>query len=88
MFFGKRLSHLSNVHKNATHKRFIHVTGYLTGILKPGAPAMYLYHGHLIRTTAVQAILEASPSYVQFETQNSIYTISYDLLPAEGQIAA
>lgn len=56
--------------------------------LKPGAPATYLYGGHLIRTTAVQAILEASPSYVQFETQNSIYTISYDLLPAEGQIAA
>lgn len=44
MFFGKRLSRSGNVHKKTTHKQFIHVTGYLAGILKPGAPATYLYH--------------------------------------------
>ncbi|HJC23235.1 MAG TPA: hypothetical protein H9761_05965 [Candidatus Eisenbergiella merdavium] len=87
MLFRKGF-HLRNLQKGTTHKQFIHVTGYLAGILKPGAPATYLYHGHLIRTAAVQAILEASPSYVQFETAGSIYTISYDLLPAEGQIAS
>ena len=63
--------------KEFTSKRFITVTGTLTSILKPGLPAVYLYQGNLIRTSAVQAILEAAPNHVRFETENSIYTISF-----------
>ena len=59
-------------------KREVSVTGALTDILRPGLPAMYLYQGNLIRTSTVQAILEASASHVRFETLNSIYTISYN----------
>ena len=65
-------------------KREISVTGALTDILRPGLPAMYLYQGNLIRTSTVQAILEASASHVRFETLNSIYTISYNNQPGEG----
>lgn len=65
-------------------KREVSVTGALTDILRPGLPAMYLYQGNLIRTSTVQAILEASAGHVRFETLNSIYTISYNNLPGEG----
>lgn len=62
-------------------KRQISITGILTEVLRPGKPVTYLYHGNLIRTSAVQAILEASSSHVRFETKNSIYTICYDNPP-------
>ena len=65
-------------------KREVSVTGALTDILRPGLPAMYLYQGNLIRTSTVQAILEASASHVRFETLNSVYTISYNNQPGEG----
>lgn len=65
-------------------KREVSVTGILTEILRPGSPVTYLYHGNLIRTSTVQAILEASSSHVRFETQNSIYTICYDNPPGNG----
>lgn len=58
-------------------KTQVYLTGSLVNILRAGTPALYLYQGNLIRTSAVQAILEASPEYVCFETNNSIYTISY-----------
>ena len=41
-------------------KRQISVTGILTEVLRPGSPVTYLYQGNLIRTSTVQAILEAS----------------------------
>ena len=62
-------------------KREVSVTGILTEVLRPGSPVTYLYHGNLIRTSTVQAILEASSSHVRFETKNSIYTICYDNPP-------
>ena len=65
-------------------KREVSVTGALTDVLRPGLPALYLYQGNLIRTSTVQAILEASSSHVRFETQNSIYTISYNDTPGNG----
>ena len=65
-------------------KREVSVTGALTDILRPGLPAMYLYQGNLIRTSTVQAILEASAGHVRFETLNSIYTISYNNQLGEG----
>ena len=65
------------------HKREISVTGALTEVLRPGIPAKYLYQGNLIRTSTVQAILEASASHVRFETLNSIYTICYDSQPGD-----
>ena len=58
-------------------KPVINVTGTLARSLRPGMPAVYLYQGYLIRTSAVEAILEADPSHVRFETQHSIYSISY-----------
>lgn len=70
--------------RNPEPKRQISVTGALMEILRPGLPAVYLYHGNLIRTSAVQAILEASADHVRFETKNSIYTISYNNQPGEG----
>lgn len=70
-----------NNRKSLPSKRQIRVTGALMEILRPGSPAIYLYHGNLIRTSTVQAILEASSSHVRFETTNSIYTISYNDLP-------
>lgn len=71
---------LSNVHNQINHvatKKKIKVTGILTNVLVAGSPAVYLYHGNLIRTTVVEAILEASPDYVRFETTEAIYTLSY-----------
>lgn len=70
--------------RNPEPKRQISVTGALMEILRPGLPAVYLYHGNLIRTSVVQAILEASADHVRFETKNSIYTISYNNQPGEG----
>ena len=64
-------------------KRELFLTGALTEALRPGIPAMYLYQGNLIRTSAVQAILEASASHVRFETLNSIYTICYNNQPGD-----
>ena len=62
----------------------IQPVGTAPDVLRPGLPAMYLYHGNLIRTSTVQAILEASASHVRFETLNSIYTISYNNQLGEG----
>lgn len=73
-----------NNDQNQVPKRHVSVTGALTEVLKPGLPAVYLYHGNLIRTSTVQAILEASAGHVRFETQNSIYTISYNNPPGES----
>ena len=64
-----------------TSKKQICITGILASILRPGTPAFYLYQGELIRTSTVQAILEASAGHVRFETQNSIYTVSYNGQP-------
>lgn len=58
-------------------KKKISVTGTLINVLAPGLPAVYLYHGIVIRTTAVEAILEAAPSHVCFETGEAFYTLSY-----------
>lgn len=65
--------------KRKVHKRkpVITVTGTLARALRPGMPAVYLYQGYLIRTSAVEAILEADPDHVRFETKHSIYSISY-----------
>lgn len=68
-------------HQEIAPKREVTVTGALMEVLRPGLPAMYLYQGSLIRTSTVQAILEASASHVRFETQNSIYTVSYNHQP-------
>lgn len=65
-------------------KRSIIVTGTLANVLTPGMPALYLYQGNLIRTSAVKAILEAAPNHVRFETQNSIYTLSFYQEPDAG----
>lgn len=64
-------------------KPVISLTGTLARALRPGMPAVYLYQGFLIRTSAVEAILEADPNHVRFETKNSIYSISY--FDPEGQ---
>lgn len=70
-------------------KRQISVTGILTEVLRPGSPVTYLYNGNLIRTSTVQAILEASSSHIRFETKNSIYTICYNNPPGtELQVIA
>ena len=76
------LKNKNNNHNQAqVYKREISVTGALTDVLRPGLPALYLYQGNLIRTSTVQAILEASADHVRFETLNSIYTISYNNQP-------
>ena len=69
-------------------KPHISITGMLVERLRLGRPAVYLYHGELIRTTAVQAILEATPERVCFETKNSIYELSNDTFPKETPNAA
>ena len=74
----------NNQNQEPAPKREVSVTGVLTDVLRPGLPAMYLYQGNLIRTSTVQAILEASTSHVRFETLNSVYTISYNNQPGEG----
>ncbi len=73
---------------NISPKKQIHITGILADILQLGVPALYLYQGELIRTSAVQAILEETPDYVRFETQNSIYTIAFDTLPCQEALTA
>lgn len=77
---------IKNKHGQIT-KTQVYLTGSLVNILRAGTPALYLYQGNLIRTSTVQAILEASPEYVCFETDNSIYTISYTTIPVEGMKA-
>ena len=69
-------------------KPHVRITGMLVERLRLGRPATYLYHGELIRTTAVQAILEATPERVCFETKNSIYELSNDTFPKETPNAA
>ena len=73
--------------ENQAPKRSIFVTATLANVLTPGMPAVYLYQGSLIRTSAVEAILEAAPNHVRFETKNSIYTLSFYRQPDEQQIA-
>ena len=58
-------------------KKNITITGTLTNVLAPGLPPVYLYQGNLVRTTAVEAILEAAPGHVRFETREAVYTLSY-----------
>ena len=69
-------------------KPHVSIPGMLVERLRLGRPAVYLYHGELIRTTAVQAILEATPERVCFETINSIYEFSNDTFPKETLNAA
>lgn len=69
-------------------KPHICITARLLGILKPGMPAVYLYNGEQIRTSAVRSILEETPERVRFETQNSIYTISCGATPTDAVNAA
>jgi len=59
-------------------KRPVNITAILTTTLTPGLPAMYIHKGLLVRTTAVENILEASTSHVKFETKDIIYTISFE----------
>lgn len=65
-------------------KGHYYLTGYLSAPVLVGRPAQYYYNGKTIRTSLVQQILEASEDFVTFETLNSIYTISYVRVPAEG----
>lgn len=65
-------------------KQHISITGTLASKLLLGHPAVYLYNGTLIRTNAVEAILEMAPDHVEFETNDSIYTISSYKLPNSG----
>lgn len=65
-------------------KSHYYLTGYLSAPVLVGRPAQYYYNGKTIRTSLVQQILEASEDFVTFETLNSIYTISYVRVPAEG----
>lgn len=58
-------------------KRSVSITATLANVLTPGMPAIYLYQGNLIRTSTVEAILEAAPNHVRFETRNSICTLSF-----------
>lgn len=62
-------------------KGSITISGTLASVLAPGMPVTYLYQGHLIRTSAVEAILEASQNHVQFETKNSLYTLFFNISP-------
>ena len=65
-------------------KRQVAVIGTLLSILRPGLPVMYDYMGNTIRTSNVVQILEASPNHVSFETENSIYRISFGTVAAAG----
>ena len=73
-----------NLNQEPAYKREVSLTGTLENVLRPGLPALYLYQGSLIRTSTVQAILEASSSHVRFETLNSVYTICFNNQPGEG----
>ena len=73
-----------NLNQEPAYKREVSLTGTLENVLRPGLPALYLYQGTLIRTSTVQAILEASTSHVRFETLNSVYTICFNDQPGEG----
>lgn len=66
----------------------VSITGILVKRLRLGRPAVYLYNGELIRTTAVQAILENTPERVCFETREGIYMLSSDNNPLEGANSA
>lgn len=69
-------------------KKNITVTGTLANVLAPGLPAIYLYHGNLIRTTAVEAILEAAADHVCFETRETVYTLSFHKTAVPESITA
>lgn len=69
-------------------KPLVSVTGMLVKRLRLGRPAVYLYNGELIRTTAVRAILENTPERVCFETRDGIYVLSNNNHPLEGANSA
>lgn len=82
---------LSIVHNHDTPpapKKMLKITGILSDILIPGKPAVYLYHGQLIRTAAVEAILEAAPYHVCFETKEAIYTLTYKNIAVSNTMTA
>lgn len=62
-------------------KRSINITATLATTLTPGIPAIYLYKGLPVRTTAVETILEAGTDHVKFETKDIIYTITFAPIP-------
>ena len=62
-------------------KRSINITAILTTTLTPGLPAMYIHKGLLVRTTAVENILEAGADHIKFETEDMIYNLSFAPMP-------
>lgn len=74
--------------ETTTLKPQINLTATLLSALCPGSPAVFLYNGNLIRTSAVQAILEESSELVSFETKNSIYNLSCNTPPHDVSDAA
>lgn len=66
------------------NKRKIRITGTLASRLRLGRPAVYLYHGELIRTSAVKSILKNTSDYVRFTTADADYSISCITYPGAG----
>ena len=83
-----RLSTVDNHDTLPVPKKRLQITGILSDILIPGKPAVYLYHGQLIRTTAVESILEVAPYHVCFETKEAIYTLTYRNIAVSGTMTA
>lgn len=83
-----RFSVVHNHDSSPAPKKKLTVIGTLSDIMIPGKPAVYLYHGQLIRTTAVEAILEVAPNHVCFETKETIYTLTYKKMTASNTMTA
>jgi len=58
-------------------KKQITITGFPAYPLQVGERAWITYSNGTFLTSNVQAILEASFDYIVFETQNTVYFLSY-----------
>ncbi len=58
-------------------KQTIHISGKVIFPLKEGTGAIIAYSGRLIQTLPVLTIHEISENTACFETENTIYEVSY-----------
>lgn len=67
-------------------KKKVALTGFLSLPLRVGERAFINHGSHSIMTSTVKIIVEVSAEGVIFETNNTIYSISYATVPEESEV--
>lgn len=76
MFLNEtRKTFIQTIKPIADNKKAVILTGTILSPIMKNERACITMNGHVIRTSTVVELLEASAEYVKFETRNTIYTI-------------